>query len=105
MFLVLIAEQTVGFKSIGKAVKMGTKQIGKTMTAISESPDKRGQGRIGQVTALQSYSRDNRKDKRNQHHVSFEGSLGLDGKFWWSRFIPNFASGLGSKLSVKGTEA
>jgi hypothetical protein len=74
------AEQGVGFKSIGKAVKKGTKHIGKTMTAISDSPDKRGQGMVGQVTAPQFYNRENRKDKRKQLHVTVEGSLGLDGR-------------------------
>jgi hypothetical protein len=35
-----------GLKSIGKAVTKGTKQFAKAATAIAESPDKRGQGKL-----------------------------------------------------------
>lgn len=35
-----------GLKSIGKVVTKGTKQFAKAATAIAESPDKRGQGKL-----------------------------------------------------------
>jgi hypothetical protein len=44
-----VLEHTGGLKSIGKAVTKGTKQIGKTLTAISDSPDRRGRGRLQMV--------------------------------------------------------
>jgi hypothetical protein len=59
-------EHGVGFKSIGKAVTKGTKKIGKTLTTMADSPDKRGQGRLAQVNQPQFYNRDIRKDKANK---------------------------------------
>lgn len=50
------------------------------MTAMSDSPDKRGQGRLGQVAAPQIYTREHRQDKGKQLRVTVDGSLGLDGK-------------------------
>lgn len=73
----------------------GTKQIGKTLTAISDSPDKRAQGLLSQVHARQFYHRQNRREKAKQLKIAKQGkqpdssrlvaggSLGLDtGKFW-----------------------
>jgi hypothetical protein len=71
-----------GLKSIGKAVTKGTKQVGKTLTNITESPDKRGQGRLFLIQNPQ-FSRLRSSDKRAQGrsnvHVQLEGgALGLD---------------------------
>lgn len=38
--------ETLGLKSIGKAGKAVTKQLGRTLTKIGESPDKRGHERM-----------------------------------------------------------
>lgn len=74
------SEQGTRFKSIGKAALKGTKQIGKTLTAISDSPDRRAQGRLAQVHASQFTQRHKRKEKgRNQRGVLSNESLGLDG--------------------------
>lgn len=75
-----LPEQGARFKSIGKAALKGTKQIGKTLTAISDSPDRRAQGRLAQVSAPQFYNRQNRKDKarKPQVNVMAHDSLGLD---------------------------
>lgn len=80
LFSRFFPEQGTRFKSIGKAALKGTKQIGKTLTAISDSPDRRGQGRLAQVNAPQFYNRQNRKDKTNNPHANQvpHGSLGLD---------------------------
>jgi hypothetical protein len=56
----------------------GTKQIGKTLTAISDSPDKRGQGRMNKVKNPQFSSRENRKDKGKQTKMVPDSDLGLD---------------------------
>jgi hypothetical protein len=71
-----------GLKSIGKAVTKGTKQVGKTLTTIAESPDRRGQGKFfliqnPQFSSLRSS--DKRKKGRSKVHVPVEGgALGLD---------------------------
>lgn len=68
-------------KSIGKVVTKGTKQIGKTLTAIAESPDKRGQGRLFLMQNPQfSNRRSSAKTKKGRSkNVQVEGSvLGLD---------------------------
>lgn len=49
-------EHTGGLKSIGKAVTKGTKKIGKTLTAISDSPDRRGRGRLLMMQQPQTFS-------------------------------------------------
>ena len=63
----------------------GTKQIGKTLTAISDSPDRRGQGRLAKINARQLYSREIRKNKHSQVESSstaYHESLGLEnGKY------------------------
>jgi hypothetical protein len=71
-----------GLKSIGKAVTKGTKQVGKTLTNIAESPDKRGQGKLFLIQNPQ-FSSLRRSDKRTKRrlnvHVPVEGgALGLD---------------------------
>ena len=72
------------FKSLGKAVTKGTKQIGKTLTTISDSPDKRGRDRIAHASAPQLSGRENWKDMSNQINAVPDGDLGLDtGKFSW----------------------
>ena len=54
-------EQGIRLKSIGKAVSKGTKQIGKTLTNLTESPDKRAQERLAKVQTPQFYGRSKRK--------------------------------------------
>ena len=74
------ADQGVRFKSIGKAAIKGTKQIGKTLTAMSDSPDKRGRGKLAQVNATQFQQREKRKrkDKGRRSVTVSEESLGLE---------------------------
>lgn len=61
------------FRAIGKAAIQGTKQIGKTLTAMSDSPDKRVRSKLAEVNAGQS----SQQEKRKQVKVS-DQSLGLD---------------------------
>jgi hypothetical protein len=81
-------EQGPSLKAIGIAALKGTKQIGKTLTAISDSPDRRGQGRLAKINARQSNARENRKSKKlraNTANPGYHDSLGLEhGK---SRFV------------------
>lgn len=77
-WLTSTSEQGARFKSLGKAALKGTKQIGKTLTAISDSPDRRAQGRLAQVQASQFTQRHKRK-QWNQTPVLASDSLGLDG--------------------------
>lgn len=76
--LLSLIDQGVGLKSIGKAAMKGTKKIGKTLTAISDSPDKRGQGRMAKVKNPQFHSRENRKDKGKHTKVISDSDLGFD---------------------------
>ena len=67
-------ESLVGLKSIGKAGKAVTKQLGKTLTSLSETPDKRSQMRMQQP----------KKDvasviSRSAQSVVESNPLGLDG--------------------------
>lgn len=68
----------MGFKKIGKAAIKGTKQIGKTLTAMSDSPDKRGQLGMAKAINTQHYSRENHKEKAKQSKLVEDGDLGLD---------------------------
>ena len=68
-------------KSIGKVVTKRTKQLGKTLTTIAESPDKRGQVRFFLMQNPQfSHSGSSIKTKKGpSHNAQVEGSeLGLD---------------------------
>lgn len=73
-------EQGVRFKAIGKAAIQGTKQIGKTLTAMSDSPDKRGRGKLAEVNAAQhtQQKKRKRKSKRKSTAKATDQSLGLD---------------------------
>jgi hypothetical protein len=70
-----------GLKSLGKAVSKGTKQIGKTLTAMSDSPDKRGKGLVFNLQNPDRLRTSNRR-KMFQHNVTFAATgvstLGLD---------------------------
>jgi hypothetical protein len=48
-FNLLFPEQGARLKLIGKAVSKGTQHIGKTLTILADSPDKRGQGRLVKI--------------------------------------------------------
>lgn len=81
-----LLEQGVRFIAIGKAAIQGTKQIGKTLTAMSDSPDKRGRGKLAEVNAVQFSQRDQRQrqSKRKSVMKATDQSLGLDtSKFSW----------------------
>lgn len=66
-------------KTIGKAVTKGTKQIGKTLTNLADSPDKRAQERLAKIHAPQFYDRSTRKGNiKDVALKSNENSLGLD---------------------------
>ncbi|CAJ1965882.1 unnamed protein product [Cylindrotheca closterium] len=73
-------EQGVRFRAIGKAAIQGTKQIGKTLTAMSDSPDKRGRGKLAEIKDAQFSQREKRKRKSKRKSVVKEKdqSLGLD---------------------------
>ena len=75
-----LAEQGVRFKAIGKAAIQGTKQIGKTLTAMSDSPDKRGRGKLAEIKDARFSQREKRKRKSKRKSVVKETdqSLGLD---------------------------
>lgn len=69
-----------GLKSFGKAVTKGTMQFGKAVTAIAESPDKRGQGKLFLAQHPQfSGFRSSLKSKKTLSGVHVEGTtLGID---------------------------
>ena len=73
-------DQGVRFKSIGKAAIKGAMQIGGTLTAMSDSPDKRGRGKLAQVNAAQFQQREKRKrkEKGKKAVTVLDESLGLD---------------------------
>lgn len=74
-------EQGVRIKSIGKAAIKGAKQIGGTLTAISDTADKRGRGKLAQVNAAQFQQRGEkrkRKEKDKKAVAAIDESLGLD---------------------------
>lgn len=69
-----------GLKSIGKAVTKGTKQFGKAVTAIAESPDKRGQGKLFLARHPQfSPFRRSSQERKTFSDIHVEGNtLGID---------------------------
>jgi hypothetical protein len=91
------AEQGVRFKDIGKAAMKGTKQIGKTLTAMSDSPDKRGRGKLAEVNAAQFHQREKRKRKAKgkQAVTVTDESLGLDtSEFHYSLMLSGQRKGI-----------
>jgi hypothetical protein len=78
----IIPEQVTTIKSISKVVTKGTKHIGKTLTAMSDSPDKHRQGLINKMQNPQ-HQRDGRREKVKQTKVVVNGAMGMDtGKSW-----------------------
>lgn len=70
-----------GLKSIGKAVTKGTKQIGKTLTSISDTPDRRGKGKLFLVNNPQYHGIGNNSNQFNKtinEVASSERDMGLD---------------------------
>lgn len=67
----------VGLKSIGKAGKAVTKQLGKTLTSIAESPDQRGHQKLflAQNPQLQSLKQ---KEGKRIKKAGAKSDLGLD---------------------------
>lgn len=66
-------------KSFGKAVTNGTKKIGRTLTTLTDSTDKRAQERVAKVVSPKAKRR--RRRKRNVKHMRSSvdnDSLGLD---------------------------
>jgi hypothetical protein len=59
-------------------VTKGTKQIGKTLTAMSDSPDRRGQGRLNKLQYPQAQRDGGKKEKIKKTKMVLDGSLGLD---------------------------
>jgi hypothetical protein len=76
--LVCFVEQGVRLKSIGKAVTKGTKKIGKTLTTMAESPDKRGQERFAKINAPQFYEKEKKGNLKDVAPASAAASLGMD---------------------------
>lgn len=73
-------EQNAGLKSIGKAVSKGTKKIGKTLTTLADSPDKRAKQRVAKMATPKA--KGGRKRRGNNFKQRSSSSLGLDiGKF------------------------
>ena len=73
------ADQGVRLKTIGKAVTKGTKQIGKTLTNLADSPDKRAQERLAKIHTPQFYDKSTRKGNiKDVAPTSNENSMGLD---------------------------
>ncbi|KAG7355258.1 vacuolar-sorting-associated protein 13 C-terminal domain containing protein [Nitzschia inconspicua] len=72
-------EQGVRFKTIGKVVSKGTQHIGKKLTNLTESPDKRAQERIAKINTPQFYDRSARKGNIKDVSPSLDdGGLGMD---------------------------
>lgn len=76
--MVILAENGVGLKSLGKAVTKGTKQIGKTLTNLADSPDKRAQERLAKINTPQFYDWEKRKGNVKEQDKLLDGSLGMD---------------------------
>ena len=79
MFLTFHVVTNAGLKSFGKAVSKGTKKIGRSLTTLTESPDKRAQDRVS--NAVSPKAKKGRRKKDNVDHVrsAFDNeSLGLD---------------------------
>lgn len=70
-------DQGVRLKGIGKVAIKGTKQIGRTLTAISDSPDKRVQRKVNEAQYNQREKRKQKTKRRRSITVSDE-SLGFD---------------------------
>jgi hypothetical protein len=70
-------ENLGGLKSIGKAGKAVTKQLGKTLTSLGDSPDRRGQGLMQVAQNPQLFGRD-RREKARRTQVKGKVDLGLD---------------------------
>lgn len=70
-----------GLKSIGKAVTMGTKQIGKTLTSMSDSPDSRGKGKVFLLQNPQYHRGPAKRYKNDSNMAVGVGRLGLDNDF------------------------
>ena len=79
-----MTEQNVGLKLIGKAVSKGTKKIGKTLTTLADSPDKRAQQRVAKMATPKAKGKRGKRrnliTKRLSNNDS--GSLGLDIGKW-----------------------
>ena len=70
-------------KSIGKAVTKGTKQLGKAVTAIAESPDKRGKGKMFLLQNPQFAGIRRSSKSKAPANVQVEGNLlGIDTGTW-----------------------
>ncbi|GKY92544.1 hypothetical protein MPSEU_000224700 [Mayamaea pseudoterrestris] len=69
-------EGLAGLKSIGKAGKAVTKQLGKTLTKIGDSPDKRGHEKLFLVQNPQFATKNKEKDLNNR--IDGKSDLGLD---------------------------
>jgi hypothetical protein len=74
---ILSPDNVVGFKSIGKAGKAVTKQLGKTLTSIGESPDQRGHQKLLQAQTPQ-FASTTTKNVNTPHVKAFATDLGLD---------------------------
>lgn len=65
----MLLDNLIGLKSIGKAGKAVSKQIGKTLTAIGESPDQRGLQKVSKAqnprysSLVRRQNRDVKKDE------------------------------------------
>ncbi|GAX12581.1 hypothetical protein FisN_13Lh037 [Fistulifera solaris] len=75
-----LRENLVGLKSIGKAGKAVTKQIGKTLTSIGDSPDKRAQNKIFKAQNPHLKERTSSKQKRVRIGNTNDSQGAADGK-------------------------
>jgi hypothetical protein len=79
--------EAIGLKTIGKAGKAVTHKIGKTLTKIGESPDKRGHERLFFLQNPQFLSRD-RPGQQRAPTAALKSDLGLDtGRYWLRRSV------------------
>ena len=78
-------EGLAGLKSIGKAGKAVTKQLGRTLVKISDSPDKRGHEKLFLVQNPQLFARKlKEKDAKTHIDATATNDLGLDtGMLWY----------------------
>jgi len=71
-----VTDNLGGLKSIGKAGKAVTKQLGKTLTSIAESPDQRGLQKV--INAQNPQLRTAKSKKEIAHSHEAQNNLGLD---------------------------
>ena len=69
---------------MGKAGKAVTRQVGKALTSIGDSPDRRGVEKVFQITKNQKYNT-NAKGRRLRKNTKFDFGLDRGKSSAWNR--------------------